>query len=92
MRLIDAESLLGAMYHKSFETDTDLQRWDGGCWIRYKLFQETIDEEPTVDAVRVIRCKDCQYHSTHRCYMAYDLIATDDEDYCSRGERREDNV
>lgn len=38
----------------------------------------------------VMRCKDCRFHNTHRCYMAFDLVATDNTDYCSRGERRED--
>lgn len=38
-RLIDADALGEAMYHAAFETDTDLQKWDGGCWIRYKLFE-----------------------------------------------------
>ena len=46
--------------------------------------------EQTVDAVEVVRCKDCRYHNSHRCYMAFDLVATDNTDYCSRGERRED--
>lgn len=92
MRLIDAESLRGAMYHKSFETDTDLQRWDSGCWIRYKLFQETIDEEPTVDVVTVVRCKDCQFWKTLDCPPEDAGCMVDAHDFCAWGERREDNV
>ena len=93
MRLIDAESLRGAMYHKSFETDTDLQRWDSGCWIRYKLFQETIDEEPTVDAVRVVRCRDCMYYEETWsgfpiCRLTINGAKADG--FCAWGERRED--
>ena len=48
-KLIEAERFRGEMYHKAFETDTDMQRWDSGCWIRYKLFQKTLDEQPEVE-------------------------------------------
>ena len=50
MRLIDADALNEAMYRKSFETDDGRQRWDGGLWIRYKVFEEARDEAPTIDA------------------------------------------
>ena len=53
MRLIDADALNEAMYRKSFETDDGRQRWDGGLWIRYKVFEEARDEATTVDAVPV---------------------------------------
>lgn len=32
------------LYHKAFEEDSDMQKWDSGCWIRYKLFEEAIEE------------------------------------------------
>lgn len=59
MRLIDADALNEAMYRKSFETDDGRQRWDGGLWIRYKVFKEARDEATTVEAMPVVRCKDC---------------------------------
>ena len=49
MKLIDADELSKEMYHEAFETDTDMQRWDSGCWIRYKLFENKIENAPTVD-------------------------------------------
>ena len=49
MRLIDADALGNRMYHESFEKDSDLQRWDSGCWIRYKLFEQVLREMPTID-------------------------------------------
>ena len=58
-RYIDADALSGAMYHEAFETDTELQRWDSGCWIRYKLFQDILKQQPTADVVEIVRCKDC---------------------------------
>lgn len=47
-RLIDADALRAQMYHEAFETDTDMQRWDSGCWIRYKMFENAIDNAPTI--------------------------------------------
>ena len=50
-RYIDADALIERMYHDAFETDTDMQKWDSGCWIRYKMFENAIDDAPTIDAV-----------------------------------------
>ena len=49
-RLIDADSLAQRMYHEVFEKDTDMQKWDSGCWIRYKLFEQVLEQQPTVGA------------------------------------------
>lgn len=51
MRLIDVDKLNAEMYHEAFETDTDLQKWESGCWIRYKMYENATDNAPTVDAV-----------------------------------------
>ena len=52
MRLIDADAFRQRMYHEAFETDTDMQKWDSGCWIRYKMFENAIDEAPTIEPKR----------------------------------------
>ena len=49
MRPIDADALTDRMYHDAFESDTDMQKWDSGCWIRYKMFENAIDEAPSID-------------------------------------------
>lgn len=48
--LIDADALRSEMYAEAFEKDSDMQRWDSGCWIRYKLFENVLDGQPTIDA------------------------------------------
>lgn len=48
MRLIDADALEARLYHEAFETDTDMQKWDSGCWIRYKMFENILAEMPTI--------------------------------------------
>lgn len=47
MRLIDADDFGNRMYHEAFEKDSDLQKWDSGCWIRYKLFENVLRGQPT---------------------------------------------
>ena len=47
--LIDREKLKQRMYHEAFEKDSDMQRWDSGCWIRYKMFENVIAEIPTAE-------------------------------------------
>lgn len=53
MKLINADKLESEMYHNAFEIDTDLQKWDSGCWIRYKMFENVIEEQPTVKAIPI---------------------------------------
>lgn len=43
---IDRQELRKAMYHEAFETDSDEQMWDSGCWIRYKMFERILDSLP----------------------------------------------
>ena len=35
-----------AMYHQCFEcnNDEDMQKWDSGNWLRYKLFENVIEQ------------------------------------------------
>ena len=43
---------------------------------------------PIVDAVPVIRCKDCVYFWDGVCTAHTDAICTDENEFCSWGERR----
>jgi len=49
MRLIDADELRRRMYEEAFEKDSEEQRWDSGCWIRYRLFEKILKEQPTIE-------------------------------------------
>ena len=62
-----------------------------------------IEQAPTIDAVQVVRCKDCRYRFTRHCSMfheeqtyneddGYDWIEhdyTSDDGFCDEGERRD---
>lgn len=47
-RLGDLDALRRAMYHEAFETDSPMQKWDSGCWIRYKLLERVEEAAPTI--------------------------------------------
>jgi hypothetical protein len=91
MRLIDADALGNRLYHEVFEKDSEDQRWDSGCWMRYKLFEKVLREQPTVEQPEIIRCRDCKLRDTEYCNMAHGFMGLKDDDYCSYAERREDN-
>lgn len=50
-RLIDADALMKAMYHRAFETDGDTM-WQSGCWVRYRAIEQVIKEQPTIEPER----------------------------------------
>lgn len=90
-RLINAETLVE--YKASGVSD--LTEWQKG-W--NDAIDTIMSETPTVDAVEVVRCKDCKWWKTK--YMrngerkvcvieAYEPVRNEDE-YCSWAERRED--
>ena len=54
---------------------------------------DRIDEQPIIDAVPVVRCKDCKFHGTNgdRLNCAIFCCTMPDEAFCSCGDRREDD-
>lgn len=82
MRLIDADVL-----------KEDLTRFYDGEVVSRRL----IDEQPTVDAIEVVRCRDCLYwqksslfrgHTVCRYVLDCSVVRRED-DFCSRGERKD---
>lgn len=94
MRLIDANDFIEKM-HELYEQ----AKW-GKREIHFSLadLECNVDMMPTIDAVPVIRCKDCKYAS-----MTYDdeckycdiwfpdeAIYLDGDNFCSAAERKEE--
>lgn len=58
---------------------------------------KAIDESPTIDAVPVVRCKDCVYYEEAKVNELGFIICRasgmeiTDNDFCSYGERRSDD-
>lgn len=96
MRLVDADSIKSAKYHDLPYTHihpvgVDVQAYEMG-W--NDALDAVADSAPTVDAVPVVRCKDCKYIGQFdECPLKYYLQEHNGSrtmDYCSWGERRED--
>ena len=79
MRLIDADMIRDKLKQKEINPAT--------IFINEVLIG-LLDDAPTVDAVEVVRCKDCKYWNGEGKYCDYDMSGLA-EDYCSWGERRE---
>lgn len=90
MRLIDADNLIPIMKY----TTTDNEIGVFPIRIGFNTIKRVIDEAPTIDAVEVVRCKDCKHYSvkgrtTQFGFCGYRHAGTDETDYCSRAVRRE---
>ena len=48
-----------------------------------------IEKTPTIDAVKVVRCKDCYYFTSGKYCGLNSGEMTNEDDYCSYGERKE---
>ena len=55
------------------------------CWI--DDIKGEVEDAPTVDAVEVVRCKDCKWHMEDYC-VNFDVIGFGNEDYCSLAQRK----
>ena len=52
-KYINEETLRKLMYEEAFEKDSDMQKWDSGCWIRYKLFENCLEAVPAEDVMEI---------------------------------------
>ena len=92
-RLIDANALKMALCTKEGAEAL------GHSTVKLARVSAIVDVQPAVDAVEVVRCKDCKlrhesfYNGLKTMVLHCELngIPVDDNDFCSYGERREGN-
>lgn len=87
MRMIDADKIIKEVYENPFVTDS------------VKTYVKcSVVEQPTIDAVEVVRCRDCKYQnkgeneseSWNLCGLRPWLhVPISDEHFCSWGERKD---
>ena len=89
-RYIEAKELLTEL-HKWFPNDHFYDdKWDSNRVLK------AIGETPDADVVAVVRCKDCKHYIKDKtfgdlwCNQGRQSNCVSGDDYCSRGERRED--
>lgn len=77
MRLIDADRLLAEI-----KTLPIMSNWGE------TFFPRLVQDQPTVDAEPVVRCKDCIYRINGRCFSRTSFInspAVEPDDFCCWG-------
>ena len=82
MRLVDADALMEKEYSRLREGE-----------VLHRIPPSHVDAAPTIDAVPVVRCRECRYYPTAKVNEKGFLICPasgmeiTETDYCSYGER-----
>ena len=93
-RLIDVNKVINSM-QKCLDESPDKKHSVG--YFAFESIIECLKQEPTVDAVEVVRCRDCKHAWIHPCgYVychrdgrnAYEMTFNLDS-FCSYGERKD---
>ena len=97
MRPIDADALMKTVFNDVVLVDGEVK----GVGL---ILAETVDKAPTIDAVPVVRCRECKHRYTENCPMYFhdfywlegygeyvddDTDHTEDDYFCPKGERKE---
>ena len=94
MRLVDADELLQKIADNTYPVQDGYNSRDYGMFFTGGI-EKAICESPTVDAVRVVRCKDCKHGRPYihtkeyvACEVDCEPIDRDSDFFCADGERR----
>ena len=106
MCLIDANRLYDAAEEKYMEDRSKTENVIARAMLSdaRRRIQMLIAYAPSVDAIPVVRCKDCKYYRNHPnglCYLhtepkenergySGEAVCVEPDDFCSYGERREE--
>ena len=86
MRLIDADALQNIL----LPITTALEHEYGSLGGAVSGCMKHIDNAPTVDAVPVVRCRECKHKDGMPGQPNIDCWQMHDDDFCSYGERKDD--
>ena len=92
-RLIDANAIIGNLQEALDRND---DKRDYHTYRAFNVVLNKLKNTPTVDAVEVVRCKDCKHFDEHtgKCYLFCDSeyiveLEVDSDHFCSYGERKD---
>lgn len=88
-RLCDKDELIAAFNTSEYGTSERAEEWT----FPNKLAVQIVEDMPEVDAVEVVRCKDCKWYAHEGDYAFCDNYSSlmdhvGDETFCSYGERK----
>lgn len=87
MRLIDADVLCEKFQNLAYD---DWNQGTGTTWANaFSEAENIVDDAPTIDAVEVVRCKDCAKREYCRTSTVW-AVAPNDDWYCADAERKEE--
>ena len=96
MRLIDADALIEKFNEKANMAECLIDARTAERFATFCALSDAVEQMPTVDAVPVIRCKDCTFghyidyghmHCLHPCGLTKNMT----DDFCSYAEQKEKN-
>lgn len=87
VRLIDANALLEAAQH--IEQVIDNHPYGTRTIYETVVTADDIENAPTVDAVEVVRCRDCKRYESENGYCRYYRMTKFEGGFCDRGERKD---
>ena len=96
MRLIDADALKEVFIQtlENIKSNTRMTGQEMHIITAIHTVGQMIDDMPTIDAVPVIRCRDCKFlrftGTVWKCQNRLVMMLCEPNDYCSRGERKEE--
>ena len=82
MRLADVDMIYDEV-EKQYKGATGIER---NC---NRNFLNLICHAPTIDAVPVVRCRECKYHKPIDYCTKHKQTGWFDDDFCSRGQSKE---
>lgn len=89
-RLIDADWLM-----ELYNMGKELEGYAAVLSVPLPVVRQNIKDAPTVDAVEVVRCRECKHENVYRAisdkntWCEYWGIDPSFDDFCSYGERKE---
>ena len=96
-RLIDADALMDVIRQHEYRLATKQGSIDYGMFTLG--IQQAVDEQPTVDAAPVVRCRDCKHYKPQKKSAHWEnrsnycnrvvTIKAQPDDFCSYGERKD---
>ena len=94
MRLIDADALIEKFNEKANMAECLIDARTAERFATFCALSDAVEQMPTVDAVQVIRCKDCTFgryidHGHMHCLHPCGLTTNMTDDFCSYAERKE---